>query len=170
VRCVEETRTWIEDVVVALDLCPFAAAPLREGRVRFRVSDATTAGELASHLSDELRRLDREAPEAIETTILLHPHVLRDFEEYNRFLDVADWLLGRLGLAGTIQIASFHPDYRFAGAAPDDPANATNRSPHPMLHLLREASVEAAVRSHPDPRGIPRRNAEKLRLRAPPRA
>jgi hypothetical protein len=164
-RVVAETREWIEKVVIGLELCPFAAQPLREGRIRIQVSDARSAEALAADLASELRRLDREPATALETTLLVHPRVLRDFEDYNRFLDVADMLLEELGLAGEIQIASFHPEYRFAGVPPDDPANATNRSPHPMLHLLREESVAAAVRSHPDPLGIPRRNAEKLRLR-----
>ena len=165
-----ETREWIERVVVGLDLCPFAAEPLREERVRLRVSDARTPEHLASDLADELARLDREPPSVIETTLLIHPRVLLDFQDFNQFLDVGDLLLGRLGLVGEIQIVSFHPDYRFTGAAVDDPANATNRSPHPMLHLLREDSVAAATRTHPDAEGIPRRNAEKLRLRARQRA
>ncbi len=165
-----ETREWIERVVVGLDLCPFAAEPLGQGRVRLRVSDARTPERLASDLAEELARLDREAPSVIETTLLIHPRVLLDFDVCNQFLDVGDLLLGELGLVGEIQIVSFHPDYRFTGAAADDPANATNRSPHPMLHLLREESVAAATRTHPDPEGIPRRNAEKLRLRAQQRA
>jgi hypothetical protein len=169
-RVVAETREWIEKVVVGLELCPFAAQPLREGRVRIQVSEATTPEDLASDLASELARLEREPAAELETTLLVHPRVLLAFEDYNRFLDVADMLLEELGLVGAIQIASFHPGYRFAGAPPDDPANATNRSPHPMLHLLREESVADAVRSHPDPLGIPRRNAEKLRLRARPRA
>ena len=165
-----ETREWIERVVVGLDLCPFAAEPLREERVRFRMSDARTPERLASDLAEELARLDREPVSAIETTLLVHPLVLLDFEGFNQFLDVGDLLLEELGWVGEIQIVGFHPDYRFAGAVADDPANATNRSPHPMLHLLREESVAAAAQAHADPEGIPRRNAEKLRLRARPRA
>lgn len=161
-----ETRAWVEGIVIGLDLCPFAGEPWREGRVRLRVSDAETPERLAVHLEEELARLDREPVTAIETTLLIHPYVLVEFDAYNQFLDVADHLLEELGLVGKIQIASFHPDYRFAGAPVDDPANATNRSPHPMLHLLREESVAVATRSHPDPKGIPARNAEKLRRRA----
>lgn len=165
-----ETREWVERFVVGLDLCPFAGEPLREGRVRFRVSEAETPEDLAADLAHELARLDREPASEVETTLLIHPGVLRDFQDFNQFLEVGDLLLAELGLVGTIQIASFHPDYRFAGATPDDPANATNRSPHPMLHLLREESVAAATEAHPDPKGIPRRNAEKLQLRARRRA
>lgn len=158
-----ETREWIERVVIGLELCPFAAEPWREGRVRIAVSAAADPSALAEDLVDELRRLDRTPAEELETTLLAHPGVLGDFADYNDFLDVCDWLLERLDWVGTFQIASFHPDYRFAGAADDDVANATNRSPHPMLHLLREASVERALRSYPAPAEIPRRNAERLR-------
>lgn len=158
-----ETRRWVERFVVGLELCPFAREPLVADRVRFVASESSTVEDLADDLHRELARLDREPAARLETTLLVHPHVLLDFEDFNRFLDVGDLLLEKLDLVGSIQIASFHPDYRFAGAAPDDPANATNRSPYPMLHLLREESVERAVRSHPDPAGIPDRNARKLR-------
>lgn len=160
---VRETREWVERIVVGLELCAFAAEPLRAGRVRIAVSEAADPQALAADLVDELLRLDRTPADQLETTLLVHPRALRDFAAYNDFLDVCDWLLERLDLVGTLQIASFHPDYRYAGAADDDVANATNRSPHPMLHLLREASVERAVRSHPAPEAIPRRNARRLR-------
>jgi hypothetical protein len=162
-RVLQDTRDWIESVVIGLELCPFAREPLRAGLVRIRVTDAEDAERLALDLSEELSRLDREASELLETTLLVHPRVLLDFEDFNRFLDVGDLLIAKLGLEGEIQIASFHPDYRFADASPDDVANATNQSPHPMLHLLREASIERARRSHPDPQGIPARNAQRLR-------
>ena len=165
-----ETREWIERVVVGLDLCPFAAEPLREGRVRFRISDAAAPEQLASDLAQELAWLDREPPAALETSLLVHPRALLDFDVFNQFLAVGDLLLDKLELVGRIQIVGFHPGFRFAEAPPEDPANATNRSPHPMLHLLREDSVAAAVGAHPDPDGIPARNTEKLRRRARPRA
>jgi hypothetical protein len=159
----EETRDWIEQVVVGLGLCPFAESPLRADRVRIVVSDARDAEALARDLAREIAHLDREPAERVETTVLVHPHALAHFEDFNRFLDVGDLLLERLGCVGEIQIASFHPDYCFAGASSEDVANATNRSPYPMLHLLREASVARAVAAHPDPGGIPARNAERLR-------
>ena len=162
-RVVDETRAWIEQVVIGLELCPFAAEPLRAGLVRFAVSDATTPEVLGQGLAEELQRLDREPPETVETTLLIHPRALLDFGEYNRFLAAVDWLIEKLGLTGTLQVASFHPDYRFAGEPADDVANATNRSPFPMLHLLREESVARATASHPDPKGIPARNARRLR-------
>jgi hypothetical protein len=162
-RVVCETRAWIEGVVIELELCPFAAEPLRAGLVRFAVSAASTPETLGEDLAEELRRLDREPAASLETTLLIHPRVLLDFGEYNRFLAATDWLLERLGLTGTLQVASFHPDYRFAGVPADDIANATNRSPFPMLHLLREESVARATARHPDPSQIPARNARRLR-------
>ena len=157
------TRLWIERLVLGLDLCPFAAEPFRAGRVRMVVSDARTPASLADALAEELTLLDRTATEVIETTLLVHPLALLDFEAYNDFLDVGDLLLEKLDLVGRIQIASFHPDYRFADAPADDVANATNQSPYPMLHLLRESSVARAVARHPDTSAIPARNAERLR-------
>src|SRR6056297_1438880 len=160
---VEATRRWLEKAVIGLNLCPFAGTPWRQGRVRFRVSDATSLQQLAEDLADELQTLNETDPAECETTLLIHPGVLGDFLDYNDFLDIADGLLEQLELDGILQVASFHPDYRFADSAPGDPANCTNRSPWPMLHLLREASIEAAVANHPDPNAIYERNIETLR-------
>ncbi len=153
---VNATRKWVENVVVGYNLCPFAKKELVRDRVRFVVSDAADEDSLLQALHSELQRLDDE-PE-IETTVLIHPGVLQDFEAYNEFLDAADGLLAYLDMEGVYQIASFHPDYQFAGTAPESAENYTNRSPYPMLHLLREASLEAAIESHPDVDGIPGRN------------
>jgi len=149
--------------VIGLNLCPFAASPWRQGRVRFRVSEAADPHQLAQDLADELLALQASDPAECETTLLIHPRTLNDFFDYNDFLDLADRLLEDLALDGTIQIASFHPDYRFADTQAHDPANCTNRSPYPMLHLLREASIEAATASMTDPDSIYERNIEKLR-------
>ncbi len=150
------TRKWVEDVVVGYNLCPFAKRELVRNRVRFVVSEAETEDELLQALHSELQRLEDE-PE-IETTLLVHPGVLQDFGPYNEFLDAADGLLAYLEMEGVYQIASFHPDYQFAGTEPDAAENYTNRSPFPMLHLLREASLEAAIDSYPDVDSIPQRN------------
>jgi uncharacterized protein len=150
------TRQWLEEVVIGLNLCPFARKELMNNRVRFVVSSADSEEALLEDLQAELLHLD-DHPET-ETTLLVHPGVLEDFEAYNEFLAVGDGLLEVLELDGIYQIASFHPDYRFAGTGVDDAENFTNRSPFPMLHLLREASVERAVDSHPDPDAIPARN------------
>jgi uncharacterized protein len=160
---VAATRGWIEGAVIGLNLCPFAKGVYLGNRVRFVVSESRTADALLGDLERELRALARAAPEDVETTVLIHPHVLRSFLDYNDFLDVADAAIDRLDLTGILQIASFHPDYQFAGTAPDDVTNYTNRSPYPMLHLLREESVERAVDSYPGAEKIPERNIETMR-------
>ncbi|MBI3783480.1 MAG: DUF1415 domain-containing protein [Deltaproteobacteria bacterium] len=160
---VTATRVWIEEVVIGLDLCPFAKGVLAKQQVRMRVSRARTAVALLADLEQELRVLSQVAPEEIDTTLLIHPHVLGDFLEYNDFLDQTDDALDRLGLIGVIQVASFHPHYQFAGSEADDITNYTNRSPYPMLHLLREASVERAVAAFPDASAIYEKNLKTMR-------
>jgi uncharacterized protein len=159
---VAATRRWLERAVVGLNLCPFARAVHVRNQVRYVLSEATTPEALLLELTRELEFLDDADPEMVETTLLIHPHVLGDFLDYNDFLDDADAAVEALGLEGDIQVASFHPAYVFAGSDADDVANCTNRSPYPMLHLLREDSVERAVAAHPDPDAIVERNIETL--------
>lgn len=157
------TQRWVERAVIGLNLCPFAKAVHAKGQVRYALSDADTRDALLLELGEELLRL-RDTPAAeLDTTLLVHPHVLQDFLDYNDFLDAADALVAELGLDGIVQVASFHPHYRFAGTTDDDIGNCTNRSPHPMLHLLREDSVERAVAAYPDPDAIVERNQDTLR-------
>jgi hypothetical protein len=160
---VARTRRWIERAVIGLDLCPFAGRPYRAGTVGYVVSAARDADELARDLETELRRFAATPPTELETTLLIHPHALEDFLAYNDFLDVAEALLESLDLADDIQIASFHPDYRFADAAPDAIENYTNRSPYPLLHLLRCASVERAIAAFGDTARIYEANITALR-------
>lgn len=157
---IRPVRHWVETVVVGLNLCPFAKRELVQGRVRFSVSEAETEGQLLADLQAELELLNNE--DAVETTLLIHPGVLQDFFDYNQFLSYVDRLLEQMELEGVYQVASFHPDYQFAGSRPEDVENYTNRSPYPMLHLIREQSLERAIASHPDPDGIPGRNIELL--------
>ena len=157
------TRRWIERAVIGLNLCPFARAPFAQQRVRLQVSHARDAGALVADLRDEAARLVATDPALIETTLLMHPFVFADFADYNDFLEVADALLDEMQLDGVLQIASFHPDYRFADAAADAIGNCTNRSPWPTLHLLRESSIAAAVETGIDTDAIWRRNVETLR-------
>ena len=161
-RVLRETTRWIRDWVIDLELCPFAGAPFADGRVRLVVSEAETPAALCSDLEDELELLRASPSEEVETTLLLHPRVLLDFADYNRFLDVVDDVLARASVIGEIQVASFHPHYRFAGSEPDDLTNYTNRSPYPMLHLIREDSITRAVAAHGNPEGIPDRNRQRL--------
>ncbi|MDB5825153.1 MAG: hypothetical protein JWR21_3857 [Herminiimonas sp.] len=149
-----DTRAWLERAVIGLNLCPFAKAVYVKQQVRFAVSSATTRNELRDALATELRLLEAAAPDEIDTTLLIHPAVLTDFVDYNDFLREADHTLALLGLEGQVQIASFHPDYQFADCGPEDIENYTNRSPYPTLHLLREASIDTAVRAFPDPSTI----------------
>lgn len=155
---VEATRHWVETVVVGLNLCPFAKRELVRERIYFAVTEAVTEDDLMLALHAEIQRLD--ADDAIETTLLIHPRVLQDFHHYNEFLAEADGLLAHLGYEGIYQIASFHPDYQFGGTEPEDVENYTNRSPYPMLHLLRESSLERVIANYPDTETIPRQNVE----------
>lgn len=141
---------------MGLNLCPFAKLELVRGRVRFATTAAATQAQLLAALEAELSLLDAEP--AIETTLLIHPGVLQDFLDYNQFLDDADALLGALGLEGVYQIASFHPQYQFGGTGSDDAENYTNRSPYPLLHLIREASLEQAIERYPGVEKIPAQN------------
>lgn len=156
------TRRWIERAVIGLNLCPFAKAVYAKEQVRFVLSDATTPEALLEQLAEELVLLRDTDPEQIDTTLIVHPDVLTDFLDYNDFLDNADAAIEALDLQGILQVASFHPDYQFAGAAPDDISHYTNRSPYPTLHLLREDSVERAVAAFPDPDVIVERNVQTL--------
>jgi len=157
---IHSVRHWVETVVVGLNICPFAGAELLNERVRFTLSVATTEPQLLLDLQHELELLTRD--ESIETTLLIHPNVLEDFDTFNQFLDRLDALLQQLELEGIYQVASFHPDYQFAGTESDAAENYTNRAPYPMLHLLREASLERAIAGYPGVEQIPERNIELL--------
>ncbi len=150
-------------MVIGLNLCPFARRAFEADTIRYAISNARDEGALLEELSGELRRLVRCKTSQVETTLLIHPHVLADFLDYNDFLDAGERLVGQLGLDGIVQIASFHPDYRFAGADPLAVENYSNRSPYPMLHLLREASISKVAVDVQQLRDIPARNVETLR-------
>jgi hypothetical protein len=162
-RIAAATRRWLERAVIGLNLCPFAKAVHVKRQIRYAVTAATTADELLAELRHEIDLLAAANPEAIDTTLLIHPRAMTDFIDFAYFLKKADALLRNLGHEGGLQIASFHPAYEFAGSAADDIANCTNRSPYPMLHLLREASVDRAVAAFPDAAAIYEHNIETLR-------
>ena len=157
------TRHWLEQAVIGLNLCPFARAVHVKRQIRWVESPARDAQSLLEDLVRELQFLAAAEPEAVDTTLLIHPHALNDFLDYNDFLDMADATIEEQGLSGVLQVASFHPDYRFDGTAPDDVDNLSNRSPYPMLHLLREDSIARAVAASPDAETIYERNIETLR-------
>ena len=161
---VAATRTWLERAVIGLNLCPFAKAVLQKRQVRFVVSQATDEEGLLADLLHELQLLGAADAADIDTTLLVHPYVLQDFLDYNDFLDVADAAVEEAGLEGVLQVASFHPRYRFAdGEGDDDIADYSNRSPFPTLHLLREESVDRAVAAFPDAGRIYEANIATLR-------
>lgn len=149
-QVIAETRAWVDRAVIGLNLCPFAKAVQVKQQIRYVVCGATDTDALQSALLDELELLALADPEVTDTTLLIHPLVLQDFADYNAFLDVADAALAVLKLEGVLQIASFHPQYQFADASADDITNATNRSPYPTLHLIREASIDRAVAAFPE--------------------
>ncbi|RZU02990.1 DUF1415 domain-containing protein [Rivibacter subsaxonicus] len=151
---IAETRAWVRHAVIGLNLCPFAKAVESKGQVRYVVSDATDEDALLAALCEEMHRLAKGDPAEIDTTLLIHPQVLGDFLDYNDFLEAADAAVEELGYAGVLQVASFHPDYQFEGTEADDVSNATNRSPYPTLHLLREDSVDRAVMAFPEAESI----------------
>ena len=164
---IARTRHWLERAVIGLNLCPFAKAVHAKGQVRWVVSDAQDDEALLHDLVHEMRHLATVDPARVDTTLLIHPRALTDFDRFNQFLDRADAALQALDLDGVLQVASFHPDYRFAGTDDDDITNASNRSPFPILHLLREDSVERAVAATPDAAEIYERNIATLERLGP---
>jgi hypothetical protein len=157
------TKQWLETAVIGLNLCPFAKAVHARNQIRYVVSRAKTPDILLIDLFGELRTLAAADPDEIDTTLLIHPRVLEDFLDYNQFLEIAEAAVVAIKLGGVIQIASFHPEYQFAGTKPDDIENYTNRSPYPTLQLLREASVERAVEAFPDAAEIYEKNIGTMR-------
>jgi hypothetical protein len=156
------TSAWLEKVVIGLNLCPFAKPVHTKGQIDYFLSHARDESTLATDLRLAMQRLIAAPSETIDTCLLIHPWTLSDFIEYNNFLDIADEILDELDLIGVLQIASFHPDYQFAGTSEDDVTNCTNRSPFPLLHLLREESLDKATAALPDASVIVDRNLETM--------
>lgn len=157
------TRHWLTRAVIGLNLCPFAKAVHVKQQIRYAVSEARDFAAAMADLERELHGLAATDPGQIDTTLLIVPYTLGEFADYNDFVQLADRLLRQLRLSGVLQIASFHPHYQFAGSQPDDIENYTNRAPYPILHLLREASIERAVEAFPDAADIYERNQDTLR-------
>lgn len=162
-EAIAATKLWVERAVIGLSLCPFAKAVQVKNQIRYVVSAAQTPEELLRDVLAEFEVLAEANPEAIDTTLLIHPHVLNDFLDYNDFLEVVDAALVEVDLDGELQVASMHPQYQFAGTDADDISNYTNRSPYPTLHLLREASIAQAVAAFPDTAQIFEKNIETMR-------
>lgn len=158
---IEATQTWLKSVIIEYSLCPFAKRELERGSIRFSINHDAGLEACLQHLMLECYQLNAE--EQIETILIVYANAFADFDDYLDFLDLAERLLTEQGYEGIYQLASFHPHYCFEGAKQDDPANYTNRSPYPMLHLLRESSLEHAINSHPNPESIPERNIKLTR-------
>ena len=158
---IEQTvQQWLNDVVIGLNLCPFAAKPQRNKQIKIHVSSDKTENDLLESIYVQLKELDETPPQELETTLVVAPYLLEDFEDYNQFLDLVEGLVVQLGKSGIYQIASFHPDYCFYGTVPEDAENLTNRSPYPIFHLIREESMEKVLKHYPDPEAIPERNID----------
>ena len=156
------TSAWVEQVVIGLNLCPFAKPVHTKGQIDYFLSHARDETTLAADLRLTMQRLIASTPDSMDTCLLIHPWVLSDFFDYNNFLNIADEILDELELIGVLQIASFHPHYQFAGTTEDDVTNCTNRSPFPMLHLLREESLDKATAALPDANVIVDRNLNTM--------
>lgn len=154
----QDVLIWLNSVVIGLNLCPFSGMPVRENRVRFQISDAIVEEDLLADLTAEMELLDKTPTKELETTLLIIPNVLQDFFDYTQFLNWAQAQLKRQGWLGVYQLASFHPNYCFAGSGPEDDENLTNRSPYPIIHIIREASLAKALEYYDDVEEIPERN------------
>lgn len=159
---VQDTVRWLEKAVIGLNLCPFAKSVHVKGQIHHVVTLATTAEDVLAALREELQGLANAPAEVRDTTLVVVPHCLHDFLDFNDFLGDVDDVVHAMGLAGTLQVASFHPQFQFAGTDTDDVTNCTNRAPYPTLHLLREASIDRAVSVFPEAETIFERNMEVL--------
>lgn len=163
----QQIQQWLEDVVIGLNLCPFAAKPSRNKQIKIYISESPTEELLLEDIYQQIKVLDETPASELETTLVVAPRVFTSFEDYNQFLDLVDALLIQTGNEGTYQVASFHPDYCFFGTAPDDAENLTNRSPYPIFHLIREESMEKVLQHYPEPELIPQRNIERVNNLSP---
>ncbi|MEM7019542.1 MAG: DUF1415 domain-containing protein [Pseudomonadota bacterium] len=159
---IASVKRWLQQVVIDLQLCPFASLPYHQGRVRFSISKALTPESLLTDLHSEINLLQQTPITTVETTLMLVTEMLTDFYDYNQFLAQADVLLVDSNWEGVFQIASFHPNYCFANTAPNDVENLTNRAPYPILHILREESIEKVLENIVSPDDIYKRNIQTV--------
>jgi hypothetical protein len=160
---IEKTKNWLEKIVIGLNLCPFAKHPFKSDKIRYVLHKGNDLNVLSETLVAELRLLAKADSVELETTLIIVPDSLFDFEDYLNYVDFSEQILEELELDGVIQVASFHPLYQFDGTKTDDVENYTNRSPYPMLHLLKESSVTWAVDNFPDVDEIPNKNIETMK-------
>ncbi|HHC7213038.1 DUF1415 domain-containing protein [Vibrio parahaemolyticus] len=158
----QQVDQWLNDVVIGLNLCPFAAKPQRNKQIKILVSEATQEEALLEDILLQLIELSTTEPEKLETTLVVVPNMLQDFWDYNFCIDWVEGLIKQQDWEGIFQVATFHPDYCFGGAAPEDDENLTNRSPYPIFHLIREESMEKVLKHYPDPESIPDTNIARV--------
>ncbi|EMK3383868.1 DUF1415 domain-containing protein [Vibrio parahaemolyticus] len=158
----QQVDQWLNDVVIGLNLCPFAAKPQRNKQIKIFVSEATQEEALLEDILLQLIELSTTEPEKLETTLVVVPNMLQDFWDYNFCIDWVEGLIKQQDWEGIFQVATFHPDYCFGGAAPEDDENLTNRSPYPIFHLIREESMEKMLNHYPDPESIPDTNIARV--------
>ncbi|MGR5209764.1 DUF1415 domain-containing protein [Vibrio rotiferianus] len=158
----EQVDQWLNDVVIGLNLCPFAAKPQRNKQIKIFVSEASQEETLLEDILLQLIELSNTEPEKLETTLVVVPNMLEDFWDYNFFIDWVEGLIKQQDWEGIFQVATFHPDYCFGGSEPEDDENLTNRSPFPIFHLIREESIEKVLKHYPDPESIPDTNIARV--------
>lgn len=158
----EQVDQWLNDVVIGLNLCPFAAKPQRNKQIKIFVSEASQEEALLEDILLQLIELSNTEPEKLETILVVVPNMLQDFWDYNFFIDWVEGLIKQQDWEGIFQVATFHPDYCFGGAEPEDDENLTNRSPYPVFHLIREESMEKVLKHYPDPESIPDTNIARV--------
>ncbi|EHA1126157.1 hypothetical protein BOO29_08155 [Vibrio navarrensis] len=163
----QQVNQWLDDVVIGLNLCPFAAKPQRNQQIKIHVSDADSEETLLQDILTQLLELDQSEPSELETTLVVVPNMLEDFWDYNFFIDWVEALIKQQDWEGIFQVATFHPDYCFGGAQPEDDENLTNRSPYPIFHLIREESMEKVLRHYPNPEAIPDTNIARVSALTP---
>jgi len=161
---IQQTKNWVKEIVIGLNLCPFAARPFNDNTIDYIVAstqDEKPAIEQHLHqLADCFSKLDNSAE--IDTCLLIFPETYDQFDDYLELLDLSNLLLDDLHYSGIYQLASFHPEYLFDDTQEDDASNFTNRSPYPMLHIIREIDLEKAIANYPDVEAIPENNIKKL--------
>lgn len=158
----QQVDQWLNDVVIGLNLCPFAAKPQRNKQIKIFVSEASQEEALLEDILLQLIELSNTEPAKLETTLVVVPNMLDDFWDYNLFIDWVEGLIKQQDWEGIFQVATFHPDYCFGGAEPEDDENLTNRSPYPIFHLIREESMEKVLKHYPDPESIPDTNIARV--------
>lgn len=163
----QQVEQWLNDVVIGLNLCPFAAKPQRNKQIKIFVSEAITEETLLEDILTQLLELEATPAEELETTLVVAPNMLADFYDYNLFIDWVEALIKQQDWEGIFQLATFHPNYCFGGTEPEDAENLTNRSPYPVFHLIREESMEKVLKHYPNPEAIPDTNIARVESLTP---